>query len=164
MIYILKIIFFFFIEDNLILCDLLAKQITHLKIDIKTKTPRWSETVSKIFDLILSLCKKLTVLNFCDMFRKRKCWTPISYRPSGYISSTLIKLKINVASLFDFLFLLDGRLNSLTTLIIHVSDIFETPIDIHHAVSIISIIVLFRKINTKVRNILDFFFFIETSF
>jgi hypothetical protein len=47
------------------------------------------------------------------------------------MSSTLIKLKINVATFFDCLYMLDGRLDFLSTLIINVRDIFGPRID-HH--------------------------------
>ncbi|CAF3888562.1 unnamed protein product [Rotaria sp. Silwood1] len=55
-----------------VLRDLLTKQITHLNIDIKKPVDYWSDTLLNIIALILSLCKKLTVLNFGDMFITRK--------------------------------------------------------------------------------------------
>ncbi|CAF1087004.1 unnamed protein product [Rotaria sordida] len=106
-----------YLKGDLILRDL-TKQITHLNIDIKRTTKRFSVTVSKIFELIVSLCKNLTVLNFCDMFRTRTYETRVFYRSSNYMSSTLIKLKIHVLRFADCLYLLDGRLDSLSTLII----------------------------------------------
>ncbi|CAF1339688.1 unnamed protein product [Rotaria sordida] len=114
-----------YLRDDLILRDLLTKQITHLNIDIKRTTKRFSLTVSKIFELIVSLCKNLTVLNFCDMFHTRTYETSVFYRSSNYMSSTLIKLKINVPSLDHCLYLLDGRLDSLSTLIINVEYILD---------------------------------------
>jgi hypothetical protein len=92
---------------------------------------------------MLSLCKNLTVLNFCDMFPIRNCVTPAFYLVlTSDMSSTLTKLKINVVSLVDCLLLLDHRLDSLSTLIINVSDIFYLEQGIDHTVSIISIIIL----------------------
>ncbi|CAF3388858.1 unnamed protein product [Rotaria sp. Silwood2] len=114
-----------YLRGDLILRDLLTKQIMHLNIDIKRTTKRFSMTVSKIFELIVSLCKNLTVLNFCDMFHTRTYETSVFYRSSNYMSSTLIKLKIHVLSLDDCLYLLDGRLDSLSTLIINVEHIFD---------------------------------------
>src|SRR4051812_13930106 len=38
-----------------------------------------SISVSKIFELILSLCRNLIVLNFCDIFPTRKCLVQTSY-------------------------------------------------------------------------------------
>ncbi|CAF3336829.1 unnamed protein product [Rotaria socialis] len=119
------------LTDDLILRDLLTKQITHLNIDIKKPTQHCSITVSKSFELILCLCKKLIVLNFCDMFPTRTYETPMFYLLSTtHMSSTLIKLKINVASLVDCLCLLDGRLEFLSTLIINIGQIFDPILDI----------------------------------
>jgi len=64
------------------------------------------------------------------------------------MSSTLIKLKINVLDFTDCLCLLDGCFNALSTLIIYVSEILDPVIDIGLPVSITSMI-LFRKKNTK---------------
>ncbi len=59
------------------------------------------------------------------MFPTRTCLIPIDYLPStNCMSSTLIKLKITVLSLLDCFYLLDGGLDSLSTLIINVSVIF----------------------------------------
>ncbi len=105
-----------------------------------------SRTNANVFALILSLCKNLTVLNFCDMFPTRKCETHVFYLPStSYMSSTLIKLKINVTTFIDCLYLLDGRLDSLSTLIINVGQIFDPILDIGSKVSIISMIMSWKK-------------------
>jgi hypothetical protein len=110
----------------LVLRDLLTKQITRLNIDIIKPAEYCSEIVRNIFELILSLCKKLTVLHFCDMFITRKCLTTVLFLPSGSnICSTLIKLKIKVANLIDCICLLDGRLESLSTLIISAQQIYD---------------------------------------
>lgn len=65
-------------------------------------------------------CEKLTDLKFDDMF-------PIEIYPSpsivllpNFMSSTLIKLEVNVGFFSDCLRLLEGRLDSLSTLIIKV--------------------------------------------
>ena len=122
--------------DDLILRDLLCKQITRLNIDITPTANLCSENFGKNLALILSLCGRLTDLNFCDMFVTRKCWIFIfPVTSTDYISSTLVKLKINVATFIDCLFLLDGRLDSLSTLIINVSSIFDPTFDIGQAVS-----------------------------
>ena len=86
-----------------------------------------SETVANTFVLILSLGEKLIDLNFGDMLHTRKCWTAV-FRSSlleSCMSSTLVKLKINVVNFLDILYLLDGRLKSLSTLIICVSDVYR---------------------------------------
>jgi len=92
---------------------------------MKKTTEYFSETVSNTFILILSLCEKLIDLNFSDMFLTRKCLTALFCSPllESCMSSTLVKLKINVVNILDILFLLDGRLKSLSTLIITVSDL-----------------------------------------
>ena len=116
-------LFIIFTDDG-ILRDLLFKQITHLSIDITTTTELCSETFEKILAILLALCGRLTVLNFCDVFPTRKCSIFLSpAKSTHYISSTLVKLKINVATFADCLVLLDGRLESLSTFIVHVSSI-----------------------------------------
>ncbi len=132
------------IKDDLVLRDFLTKQITHLNIDIKKPTEICSKTVANIFELILSLCKKLIVLNFGDMFTSRQCETPIVF-VRRQVCSTLMKLKINVVCFADCLFLLDGRLECLTTLIINVFQIYAQAPGIGGTVSIISMIMLTQK-------------------
>ncbi|CAF5184012.1 unnamed protein product, partial [Rotaria magnacalcarata] len=118
-----------YLIDNLILRDLLAKQIRHLNIDMKKTREQSSITVSKIFELIVSLCKNLAVLNFCDMFPTRKRVIQTLYMLRGnYTPSALTKLKINVPSLTDCLCLLDGPLVCLSTLIINVLCIYHPDI------------------------------------
>jgi len=115
----------------------LSRQITHLNIDIKKGGGVCSKTVSKIFALILSLCKNLLVLNFCDMFPTRQYMSPLFHLLSiNYIPSTLVKLKISVVSLVDCLYLLDGPLVCLSTLIINVGQIFHPQRAIDPSVSI----------------------------
>ncbi|CAF3033483.1 unnamed protein product [Rotaria sp. Silwood2] len=114
------------LTDNLVLRDFLSKQITHLNIDIKKTRDICSKTVANIFASILFLCKKLIVLNFGDMSARRKCKTPVFYIGSQInMSSTLMKLKINVVNFADCLYLLDGRFECLSTLIINVLSIFD---------------------------------------
>ncbi|CAF1185219.1 unnamed protein product [Adineta steineri] len=110
-----------YLTDDSILRNLLSKQITHLNIDIKNANRELTEITRKIFVLILSLCKKLTELNFCDLFFERKHWNYISrLTRTSLTSSTLTKLKINLATFADCLFLLNGDFECLTTLIVHV--------------------------------------------
>ncbi|CAF1432789.1 unnamed protein product [Rotaria sordida] len=112
-----------YLKGNSVLCNLLSEQITHLYIDMEVKTvePPLSKTLSKIFVLILSLCKRLISLNFCSSCRYRLMAIHI-FKPSttNCISSTLTTLNINVDNFADCLYLLDGRLNCLSTLIIRV--------------------------------------------
>ncbi len=75
------------------------------------------------------------------MFPTRTCLSPIDYLPStNCMSSTLIKLKITILSLLDCFYLLDGGLDSLSTLIINVSDFFGPKIYKNCKVSINSMI------------------------
>jgi hypothetical protein len=131
--------------DDLRLRDL-TKQVAHLNIDMKKSTVGWSKTVSNIFALIISLCKNLTVLNFCYMFILRQCVTPVYHlRSENNISSTLMKLKVNVGCFADCLYLHDGRFECLSTLIVKATQIFDPVIDIGQRVSIISIIIFIQK-------------------
>jgi len=61
------------------------------------------------------------------------------------MSSTLIQLKIKVTNFADCLYLLDGRLDSLSTLIIYVGEIFDPRKDIGSKVSRILMIIFCRK-------------------
>jgi hypothetical protein len=61
------------------------------------------------------------------------------------MASTLIKLKIKVTNFADCLYLLDGRLDSLSTLIIYVGKIFDPRKDIGSKVSRILMIIFCRK-------------------
>jgi len=61
--------------------------------------------------------------------------------------STLIKLKINVTTLSDCLYLLDGPLVCLSTLIVNVGQIYHPFGNIDPTVSIISMIVFREKNN-----------------
>ena len=95
--------------------------------------------------ILLSLCERLTVLNFCDVFLTRKCSIFLSPAgPTDYISSTLVKLKINVATFRDCLILLDGRLESLSTLIVNVSSIRNAIINVDRSVSRTSCMITYR--------------------
>ncbi|CAF3418679.1 unnamed protein product, partial [Rotaria sp. Silwood1] len=118
-------ILFQYLTGNSVLHDLLTQQITHLNIDVpyepKSET---SETLSSIFALILSVCQRMTNLNFCQLFSDRKASICIYNLPStSCISLTLTELKVNVATFDDCLFLLAGHLKCLSTLIIDVKNI-----------------------------------------
>jgi hypothetical protein len=68
----------------------------------------------------------------------RKYSAPLFYLLwKKYRPSTLIKLKINVEGLVDCLYLLDGPLVCLSTLIINVSQIFQPSPHIDPTVSVI---------------------------
>jgi len=116
---------------------LLSKQITHLNIDIKNANRESIKITSKIFVLILSLCKKLIDLNFCDLFFERKHWNSLSHlTETSLMSSTLTKLKISLQTFTECLFLLDANFESLTTLIVHVELIYYSIRHINNTVCI----------------------------
>ncbi|CAF1423164.1 unnamed protein product [Rotaria sordida] len=117
-------ILFKYLTDYSILHNL-KNQITHLNIDIQNEMgSELSEISSNIFLLILSLCKRLTHLNFCQLFSYRDSSIYISeLSRTSYISSSLVELKINVSIFDDCLDLLDGYLDNLTKLIINVKQI-----------------------------------------
>jgi hypothetical protein len=120
-------VLFFVIKDNLILRDLLTNQITHLNIDIKNTTENRFKVDPEIFPKILSLCKNLTVLNFCDMFPERNFMVSLTnFSWNHCIPSTLIKLRINLSTLADCLHLLDEPFVCLSTLIMTVTFSFHT--------------------------------------
>ncbi|CAF1295842.1 unnamed protein product [Rotaria sordida] len=114
-------ILFQYLIDYSILRDLLTQQITHLNIDIQNeKISELSEISSNIFVLILSLCKRLIYLNFCQLFSYRNSSICIYELPkTRCTSSTLTELKINVATFNDCLYLLDGNFDYLSKLIIN---------------------------------------------
>ncbi|CAF2699707.1 unnamed protein product [Rotaria sp. Silwood2] len=116
-----------YLTDNLILRDLLTNQITHLNIDIKNTTENRFKIGPEIFPKILSLCKNLIVLNFCDMFPERNFVVSLTdFSWNHCIPSTLIKLRINLSTLADCLHLLDGLFVCLSILIITVTFTFHT--------------------------------------
>jgi hypothetical protein len=144
----LLIFSFFKSVDDSILRNLLTKQITHLTIDMKKTKERNSINVVKIYELIGSLCKKLVVLNCYDMFYSEKIERPDFCSPwKSYMSSTLTKLNINVPTVADCLYLLDGPFVCLSTLIIHVRFIFHLDVlkNIDPSVSRISINIFTEK-------------------
>jgi hypothetical protein len=97
-----------------------------------------------MFVLILFLCKRLIKLSFCQLDnRSTFCTFDLSSR--NFESSTLTELKINVKTFDDCLYLLDGRFNCLSTLIINVEIISYTS----------------RPIDNKVSMIVNYCFFFE---
>jgi hypothetical protein len=80
-------------------------------------------------------------LNICNVFLTRNWHIRLFDLPrETYMSSTLINLNINVTTFVDCLSLLDGRLDSLSTLIINVEHIFYPFKDIGSRVSRITMI------------------------
>jgi hypothetical protein len=140
---------FFKASRDTILHHLLSEQIVDLNIDISyDPKSAASKILSSIFELILFICKRLINLNFCQLFHDRKTPIYISKFPStSCTSSTLTKLKINVATFDDCLYLLFGDLKSLSTLIVDVKKIPLSFLNINK-VNIISILEFSRKTNS----------------
>ncbi|CAM4829601.1 unnamed protein product [Rotaria magnacalcarata] len=112
--------------SNKILRKLLIEQIAHLKVDINYEPVEpSSETLAMMFALILSLCKQLIKLNFCKWFH-RAIFCTFNLSSIDFKSLTLTTLKMNVKSFDDCLYLLDGRLNCLSKLIIGIKIIADT--------------------------------------
>ncbi|CAF3724798.1 unnamed protein product [Rotaria sp. Silwood1] len=114
------------LTNNTILRKLLKEQITCLKIDVKDKPTKPSpETFSVILAFILCVCKRLIKLNFCQSYH-RSTFCTFELSLTNFKSSILTTLKINVKTFDDCLYLLDGRFNCLSTLIIDVKIIADT--------------------------------------
>lgn len=97
-----------------------------LHIDVVVANHNNTTTLSKIFALILSSCEKLIELEFSLNFSELRWMTP-QFQLIGinFRFSTLTKLQLTVTCFADCLILLDGRFESLSTLIVHVGDIFD---------------------------------------
>jgi hypothetical protein len=139
---------FFKASSGSTLHHLLTQQILHLNIDVSYEPKsKASKILSSTFLLILSVCQRLINLNFCQLFHDRKTPIYISKFPStSCTSSTLTKLKVNVATFDDFLYLLVGHLKSLSTLIVDVEKISLSFADVNK-VNMISILVFPRETN-----------------
>ena len=122
---------------DIILRNLLNKQVTHLNIDIIKTTEMCSRTFQQIFASILSLCEGLVDLNFCDVFPAQTHSIMLyGLSQESYMSSTLTKLKIHLATFYDCLYLLNAHLNCLSTLILTVGVIRDIGMDLDERVSI----------------------------
>lgn len=117
---------------------IVTQQITHLTIDIHQNFngARTTEIPSAIFGLILNSCQRLVYLNFCDFYRQ--CTVISILNTPINISSTLTTLKVLVRTFDDCLYLLNGRLTSLSTLIMHVCKVSHLSQSIDNEVSLVS--------------------------
>ncbi|CAF4176758.1 unnamed protein product [Rotaria sp. Silwood2] len=128
-----KEIFSQYLTGNEILRYLLTNQITHLVVDIKNEiiAELSDENQLNIFPLILCLCKRLTDLTFCEFSSNQRLTISIFNLPSiNCVSSTLMKLNIVVNTFDDCLYLLDGRLECLSTLVIKIQRISRSVLNI----------------------------------
>ncbi|CAF3663043.1 unnamed protein product [Rotaria sp. Silwood1] len=145
-------VLFNYLTNNTILRKLLKEQITCLKIDVKDKPTKPSpETFSVILAFILCVCKRLIKLNFCQSYH-RSTFCTFELSLTNFKSSILTTLKINVKTFDDCLYLLDGRFNCLSTLIIDVKIIADTLGTIDNTVSIIVNSCVLRKKTNELDN------------
>ncbi|CAF2757379.1 unnamed protein product [Rotaria sp. Silwood2] len=112
---------------------LLTDQITHLTVDIPYKIseiPGGNEL--NMFALTLSISKCLIDLTFTERTK-----VSFSNLPStSCVSSTVTELKITVSTFDDCLYLLDGRLQHLSILIIHIIEISDSSLNIDNTINL----------------------------
>jgi hypothetical protein len=99
-----------------------------------------------MFEMILSIGKHLCDLNFRrHLFNEDLLVSIFNLPTASCVSSTLTKLTINVNSFDDCLYLLDGRLECLSTLIIDITKITDSSLNKDNTVSI-RVIFKFKQI------------------
>ncbi|CAF4096539.1 unnamed protein product [Rotaria sp. Silwood2] len=101
---------------------LLTEQITHLSVRIQNEIiATFFETLSDVFVLMLSSCKRLVSLDVFQLFPDQMWSSNIFAFPStSFTSLILTQLKINVKTFHACLYLLDRHLPILSALIINV--------------------------------------------
>jgi hypothetical protein len=112
----------------------------YFNLDVKLDNTKIFEPKLYVFRLILSLAEHLTDFTYSNRL-SMTCMTSNRYlaiRTCG--SSILTKLTINVNTFDDCLYLLDGRFNRLSTLIIDIEKISISIEDIDNMVKIYSMI------------------------
>ncbi|CAF0738190.1 unnamed protein product [Rotaria sordida] len=114
-----------YLRDDTKLRCLLTNQITHVNIKMIDKKPTVrDENESNLFALILSRSKRLTDLTYSQWFCSGNSLISMYNLPStSCVCSTLTKLNIDVNHFDDCLYFLDGRFDSLSTLIIYIETI-----------------------------------------
>ena len=132
---------FFCIQDNPVCPYSDRRAITTFCIHLITSTREMLLMKAKMYSSkmspsIPSSCEKLTIFNFHAGDDRMWCPPPVFLFPQGLIGSTLTELKMNVECFCDWLHLLDGSLDSLSTLMINVSKHVITSSDLVRQVSI----------------------------
>ncbi|CAF1626699.1 unnamed protein product [Rotaria sp. Silwood1] len=122
-----------YLTSDVIFFRVLSDQITHLKVEIKggiiVKLSNGNE--SNLFTLILFLCKHLTDLTI-RQFCVGNSITDSTFNLSSMcpVSLTLTKMKINVNTFDDCLYILNGHFECLSTLIIDIFKISDSSSNI----------------------------------
>ncbi|CAF1424026.1 unnamed protein product [Rotaria sordida] len=113
---------------------LLANQITHITVDINIeKTEISNESEPNIFEFILLYSTCLNDLTFFQKSsREYLAISSLNIPYGNSLSLSLIKLKINVNTFDDCLYLLNGCLPSLSTLIIRIKKIARSTLMINN--------------------------------
>jgi hypothetical protein len=95
-----------------------------------------------VYAPILTYCEKLQNLNVTSPLGFTYISLSLHYLPSDtFFSSTLTYLRINVATFVDFVYLLDGRLKNLSTLIVEFR-LMGTDLSVIH--NLVSMLIHFR--------------------
>ncbi|CAF4281385.1 unnamed protein product [Rotaria sp. Silwood2] len=122
-----------YLTSDVIFCRVLSDQITHLKVEIKggiiVKLSNGNEP--NLFTLILFLCKHLKDLTIDQLFGGRSV-TDSTFNLTSMcpVSLTLTKMKINVNTFDDCLYILNGHFECLSTLIIDIYKISDSSSNI----------------------------------
>ncbi|CAF0937632.1 unnamed protein product [Rotaria sordida] len=113
-----------YLIGDTILIRLLNKQITHFNLKTEFRTielfGRYEPT---LFVMVLSFAKCLTDFTFVQCHRDPSTNSLFTVFSPHCVSSTLTKLKIDVNTLDDCLYILDGRFDCLSILIIDIEKI-----------------------------------------
>jgi hypothetical protein len=120
-------ILFLSIEGDTLLHHLLRNQIKcfYLNINLSRNTELLLELEPNLFVLIISLAKHLTHLILIQRLNKFSSIVMSNLQRTNCMSSILTKLEIDVRSMDECLYILDGRFNCLSTLIIEVKIILS---------------------------------------
>ena len=115
------------IEDNTILHHLLRDQIKYfyLNIDLNSSTELLLKFQPNLFVFIISLAKYLTHFTLIQRFASFSPIVTSNLQTTNCMSSTLTKLEIDVHTFDECLYLLDGRFDCLSTLIIEIKKILR---------------------------------------
>ncbi|UJR34261.1 hypothetical protein I4U23_021665 [Adineta vaga] len=109
----------------------IINRITNITVGIDTQeTETYNEDEANIFELILLHSKCLNDLTFRKSSREYQISPSVNIPNRKYLSSSLSKLNIEVNTFDDCLYLLNGCLPSLSTLIIYICKIYYSRLRI----------------------------------